>query len=292
MGKRDLARDISYAASGRTKGGRTVIRLLENATGRLSLIKRADGYEAELARGRSFWDVIAERYGLCLQLAGGSFANLPVDGPLVLIANHPYGILDGLMMGHLLQKVRGDFRILANSVFNRAEDLNRVLLPISFDETKEAVKLNLETRAAALRYLGQGGAIGVFPGGTVSTSARVFSRPMDPGWRNFTAKMIVKSGATVVPVYFEGHNSRLFQIASHLHYTLRLGLLLKEFKSRVDEPARLVIGAPILPAQLEPLKNDPKMMMEFLRKSTYALSPEPLKSYDLGYEFEAKYKSR
>lgn len=292
MLKRELARDISYATSARSKGGRTVIRLLENATGRLSLIKRADGYEAELARGRSFWDVIAERYGLSLQIAGGSFANIPNDGPLVLIANHPYGILDGLMMGHLLQKVRGDFRILANSVFNRAEDLNRVLLPISFDETKEAVKLNLETRATALRYLGQGGAIGVFPGGTVSTSAKVFSRPMDPGWRNFTAKMIAKSGATVVPVYFEGHNSRVFQIASHLHYTLRLGLLLKEFKARVDEPVRLVIGEPIMPAALEPLKGDPKMMMEFLRKATYALSPEPLKSYDLGYEFEAKYRSR
>jgi putative hemolysin len=196
------------------------------------------------------------------------------------------------MMGHLLHAMRGEFRILANSVFNRAPDLNRVLLPISFDETKEAVRLNLETRSTALEYLGQGGAIGVFPGGTVSTSAKPFSRPMDPGWRNFTAKMIAKSGATVVPVYFHGHNSRLFQLASHVHSNLRLALLLNEFKRRTDEPVRVVIGAPIPADSLHALRANPVALMETLRRATYALSPAPLPSYDHGYEFEAKYKTR
>jgi len=291
MTRSDVSRDISYASSAQTRSGRALIRVLENVTGRLSLIRRAAGYEADVACGRSFWDVIAERYGLSLEVVGGSLANIPANGPLVLIANHPYGILDGLMLGHVLHRVRGDFRILANSVFRRAEELNKVILPISFDETKDAVKLNLQTRAESLRYLGAGGAIGVFPGGTVSTSAKPFSRPMDPGWRNFTAKMIAKSDATVVPIFFEGYNSRLFQLASHMHSTLRLGLLIKEFKSRIDEPVRLVVGEPIASTQLLPFKTDPKTMMEFLRKATYALSPEPLKSYDHGYEFEAKYKS-
>jgi putative hemolysin len=287
-----ITRDISYASSARTRSGRVLIRALENVTGRRKLIARAAGYEVEVAKGRSFWQVIPERYGLSLDIVGGSLANIPANGPLVLIANHPYGILDGLMMGHLLDAIRGDFRILANSVFRRAEALNRILLPISFDETKEAIKLNLETRATSLNYLANGGAIGVFPGGTVSTSAKPFSRPMDPSWRNFTAKMIAKSGATVVPVYFEGHNSRLFQIASRVHSNLRLALLLKEFKSRMDEPVRVVIGEPIAAAALAPLKSNPTAMMEFLRASTYQLSPTPLPSYANGYEFEAKYKSR
>lgn len=292
MNQRDVTQDISYASSASTRLGATMIRMMENATGRLSLIRRAEGYEAEIARGRSFWQVIPERYGLDLDIRGGRVENIPANGPLVLIANHPFGILDGLMMGHLLDRVRGDFRILANSVFRRAEELNRVVLPISFDETKDAVKLNLETRNTALSYLGQGGAIGVFPGGTVSTSATAFSRPMDPGWRNFTAKMIAKSGATVVPIYFSGHNSRMFQLASRVHSNLRLALLLKEFRSRIDEPVQVVIGEPIAAASLTPLKGDPKAMMEFLRRVTYDLSPDPLSSYDLGYEFEAKYKSR
>lgn len=290
--QREVTRDITYASSASSAIGAALIRVLENTTGRLSLMRRAEGYEAEVARGRSFWDVIPERFGLSLEVIGGSLDSIPANGPLVLIANHPYGILDGLMMGHILDRIRGDFRILANSVFRRAEALNRVVLPISFDETRAAVELNLKTRATALDYLGRGGAIGVFPGGTVSTSAKPFSRPMDPGWRNFTAKMIARSDATVVPIFFAGHNSRLFQIASHLHANLRLGLLIKEFRSRVDEPVRIVVGAPISSAQLGPLKSRPAEMMEFLRRSTYDLSPDPLRSYDLGYEFEAKYKSR
>jgi putative hemolysin len=290
--QRDVTRDITYAGSASSAIGAALIRVLENTTGRLSLMRRAQGYEDEVARGRSFWDVIPERFGLSLEVIGGSLDSIPANGPLVLIANHPYGILDGLMMGHILDRVRGDFRILANSVFRRAEALNRVVLPISFEETRAAVDLNLKTRAEALAYLGRGGAIGVFPGGTVSTSAKPFSRPMDPGWRNFTAKMIARSDATVVPIFFAGHNSRLFQIASHLHANLRLGLLIKEFRARVDEPVRIVVGAPISSAQLGPMKAQPGRMMEFLRRSTYDLSPDPLRSYDLGYEFEAKYKSR
>ncbi len=292
MKTRQVTRDITYAGSARSRSGRALIRVLENATGRLSLIRRAEGYETEVARGRSFWDVIVERYGLSLDVVGGSLSKIPANGPLIVIANHPYGILDGLMMGHLLDRVRGDFRILANSVFRRAEELNKVILPISFDEGKEAVRLNIATRAACLDYLGQGGAIGVFPGGTVSTAAKPFSHPMDPGWRNFTAKMIARSDATVVPIYFHGHNSRLFQLASHLHANLRLGLLIKEFKARIDEPVRIVVGDPLPAPELRALRSDPRALMEVLRRATYALSPDPLPSYDHGYEFEQKYRAQ
>ena len=93
-----------------------------------------------------------------------------------------------------------------------------------------------------------------------------------------------------VPIYFSGHNSRLFQLASHVHSNLRLGLLIKEFRARIDEPVQLVVGEPIASAQLAPLRHDPNAMMEYLRKATYALSPGQTKSYDLGYEFEARYK--
>jgi putative hemolysin len=288
---RDVARDISYAHSAGSRKGRALIRLMENATGRIGLIRRAAGYDLEVAQGRDFWQVIVDRYRLSLEVIGGSLDNIPKDGPLIVVANHPYGILDGLMMGHILSKTRGDFRILAHQVFRKASDLDRVILPISFDETKEAVQLNIETRKHALSYLGAGGAIGIFPGGTVSTSARPFSRPMDPGWRNFTARMIAKSGATVVPIYFDGHNSRLFQLASHLHVTLRMGLLIKEFRARVGTPVRIVVGEPIAPQALQEHAGDTREMMDFLRKSTYALSPKPYTSYDYGFEFEEKHKA-
>jgi putative hemolysin len=289
--KRGIAREISYAHSANSRGGRTVVRLLENTTGRLRLIKRAKGYEDEVAQGRDFWEVMLDRYGLSLDVVGGALSNIARDGPVILIANHPYGILDGLMMGHILSQSRGDFRILANSVFRKSEDLNRIVLPISFDGTRTAMHANIATRKTALDYLGQGGAIGVFPGGTVSTAQRPFGFPMDPQWRSFTARMIAKSNATVMPVYFDGHTSRLFQIASHLHSTLRLGLLIKEFKTRVDTPVRVVIGDPIGRDVLDPFATQSKQMMDFLRKATYELNPNPVKSFNFGYEFEDRHRA-
>ncbi|MEM1372266.1 MAG: lysophospholipid acyltransferase family protein, partial [Pseudomonadota bacterium] len=209
---------------------------------------------------------------------------------LIVIANHPYGILDGLMLGNILSDIRGDFRILANRVFRKAEELNRIILPVSFDETKEAVRMNLETRRHSLEYLASGGCIGIFPGGTVSTAERPFGRPLDPGWRSFTARMVARSDATVLPIFFDGHTSRLFQLASHMHSTLRMGLLIKEFKKRVDTPVRVVVGEPIAKHEIASRAKDSRVLMDFLRKSTYDLSPTPL-PLDYGYEFEERRKS-
>lgn len=285
--QRHAAREISYAHGAQTRGGRMMIRAMENASGRVGLIKRADGYEKEVAAGRDFWEVMAERYGLSLDVVGGAMENIPQTGPLVVISNHPYGIMDGLMMGNILSKRRkGDFKILAHNVFTKAQDINRVVLPISFEASKEAVKINIATRKESLRYLCAGGAIGIFPGGTVSTSATLFSHPLDPYWRAFTARLIQKTGATVVPVFFDGHNSRVFQFASHMHNTLRKGLLIKEFKRRVDSKVEVVIGKPIPAEDLDAVKSDGKIMMDFLRKRTYDLSPKPLKSLEYGYENE------
>ncbi len=258
---------------------------MENSTGRLGLIRRASGCAQELGEGGSFFDVIARRYGLTLDVVGGSLANIPATGPVIVLANHPFGILDGLMLGQIMTHRRSDFKLVAHSVFGGALGVNRHLLPISFAGDRAARDLNLHTRKAALAHLGQGGAVGIFPGGTVSTGARPFAKPMDPGWRSFTARMIGKSQTIVVPVYFDGHTSRLFQIASHIHLTLRMGLLIREFHARVDTPVRVVIGNPIGRDLLNPMSKDAKAMMDFLRKATYELSPDPNQSFDLGHEF-------
>ncbi|MBV1896645.1 MAG: lysophospholipid acyltransferase family protein [Rhodobacteraceae bacterium] len=288
---RPFTSEISYASSASTKSGRALIRVIENASGRLRLIQRADGYQDDISHGQDFWAVMADRYGLSLDVVGGSLDNIPRNGPLIVIANHPYGILDGLMMGHILSQTRGDFRILANNVFQGDKRLNTAILPISFEESRKAQLGNIQTRKAALNFLATGGAVGIFPGGTVSTGTRVFSHPMDPGWRHFTARMVARSSATVVPLFFDGHTSKMFQIASHLHPTLRLGLLIREFRKRVDCPVQVVIGKPLGRDILDPLAKQPKAMMDFLRKSTYELSPTPLKSYDYGYEFEDRHRA-
>lgn len=284
--QRRITREISYSGSARTRAGRGLIRSVENMTGRIRLIRMAKGYDLEVADGRDFWQVMVERYGLGLELRGGSLDLIPRDGPVVVIANHPYGILDGLMLGHILSQTRGDFRILAHQVFRRAEDLNRIILPISFDQSVEATRMNVQTRKIAIDYLGQGGCIGIFPGGTVSTALKPFGHPMDPGWRRFTAKLIAKSGATVVPVFFDGHNSRLFQVASHVHFTLRMALLIKEFRRRVGAKVPVVIGKPLPQDKIAARAGDAHALMDYLRVETYRLSPEPIDDLGYGFEFE------
>lgn len=275
--------EISYSFSARSRAGKALIRGIENVTGRMRLLRMALGYEREVEAGRDFWKVMQERYRITLDLIGGGVANIPAEGPLVVVANHPYGILDGLAMGRILSEARGgEFKIIANNVFQKAKDLDRVILPIDFAETREAVRSNIDARRRALEFLGQGGAIGIFPGGTVSTSAKPFGRPMDPPWRTFTSKLVTKTGARVVPMFFDGQNSRLFQIASHLNSTLRLALLIKEFGNRVGGPLRVSIGKPLADAEIGRRRRDPLALMDYLRRQTYRLSPGPLKDCPYG----------
>lgn len=291
MKSSSVARDISYANSAKTRAGRVLVRSCENMTGRMRLLKRVSGYETEIAQGADFWQVMFDRYRVELDFLSGDLTNIPETGPVVVIANHPFGILDGLVLGYALSKVRPDFKIVAMNVFRKAKDLNDVILPVNFDETRDAMKQNMKTRNDAITYLKQGGCVGIFPGGTVSTAAKPMGQPMDPRWRNFTAKMVQKSGAEVVPIYFSGANSRLFQLASHTHYTLRMSLLIREFKKKLKKPVKMAVGQPIQPEQLLDFHGRPNEMMDFLRQQTYELALNPLPSMDYGYEFEEQYRN-
>lgn len=283
--------DLSYAHAARTRAGKALIRLTENATGRRALLRRAEACLDEAAAGRDLWRAMMEGFGLRLDVLSGSLGAIPGQGPLVVVANHPFGLLDGLVLGHVLSALRGgEFRLMAHAALGQAEALRRHLLPIDFAGTEAAQAANLRTRAEAVAYLRRGGAVGVFPGGTVSTGATPLAPPMDPVWRGFTARMVERSGATVVPIWFDGQNSRLFQLASHLHPALRLALLIHEFRRRVDTPVRLAIGAPIPAEALRAHAGIGKQMMDFLRRTTYDLSPKPLDTALLGFEFEAHHR--
>jgi len=191
--KNHVARDISYASSARGPAGRILIRSIENITGRIGLIKRAKDYDKEVENGRNFWDVIIERYNLKVNVTNGDLNYIPKKGPVVIVSNHPFGILDGLIMGYVLSHARKEFKIIANRVFRKARDLDNVILPISFQENREGNMQNLNTRNEAIKYLKRGGIVGIFPGGTVATSARLFGKAADPHWKRFTSKLILKS---------------------------------------------------------------------------------------------------
>ncbi len=278
--------EISYAWSADTRFARGVIRTIENLTGRPRLIRMARDYQRDMAMGRDFWAVMQDRYRIRLDFAEGSPNLIPASGPAVVVANHPFGILDGLAMGRLMSMRRPDFRIIAHSVFGRAPEVARHILPISFDNTRAAQALNLATRREALRFLADGGAIAVFPGGCVSTAARPFGQPIDPRWKNFTAKLVAQPDAQVVPLFFEGSNSRVFQAVSHVSQTLRLALLISEFRTGIAQPVRMRLGPPMARAGIEEWRGDPVALMDYLRDTVYALSPRPLGHLGYGWNGE------
>ena len=283
--------DVSYAHSAQSRLGRAIIRCLENATGRSTLLSRSPNLRTNMHSIQNFWHSIMEGYGVTIDIMQGELVDIPVDQPIIVVANHPYCILDGLVMGSVLAQSEANFKIIANDIFNKAREISDKILPISFKNTREAISLNLRTRKNALAHLSHGGAIGIFPGGTVSTSSKLFSQPADPAWRSFTAKMIFKSNALVVPIFFDGNTSRIFQIASHLHPNIRAGLLLREFKLRLDKPVRIVIGKPIPRCRMDLFKNDSRKIMDFLRLETYKLSPNKNQTFEYGYEFEHKHRN-
>ena len=115
-------------------------------------------------------------------------------------------------------------------------------LPISFDETKEAVALNLKTRQEAVALLKQGVTIVIFPSGGVATAPNVFGQAVDLPWKMFVARLVQSAQASVIPVYFEGQNGRLFQFVSQFSMTLRTSLLVREFQKFCGKPIHAHIG--------------------------------------------------
>jgi putative hemolysin len=220
--------------------------------------------------GESFWAAAIRQLELKITCNEEALRHLPSTGALVVVANHPFGVLDGLIISYLTSTVRDDFLVLTNSILYQADEIRAHLLPIDFAETKEALTTNLQSRAQAKAHLTKGGCVVVFPAGGASTVPKPWNRrAIDAEWKNFTARLIVGSKAPVVPIYFAGQNSRIFQIASHISMTLRLSLFFKEVYDKIGSEIQVRVGAPIAYKELEGL--DRKTLMEHLRKQTYAL---------------------
>lgn len=277
----DTIDTFSYAAPDDPRFKRLIIRLIERMTGQPYLKWLYEDHRAHPVPGESFWDSAVRRLELKIVCNEDQLATWPKTGPLIVVSNHPYGVLDGVVICHLVSKVRHDFRVLTNSVLYRAEEIREFLLPIDFAETEEALKTNLKSRAAAKAHLLKGGCLIVFPAGGVSTTPTVWhKRAIDTDWKTFTARLITQAKAPVAPVFFAGQNSRLFQLASHVSMTLRLSLLFKEVHDRIGSELPVRIGAPI-PFDRLPATDDRYAFMSRLRQMTYDLGkgvPAPAKS--------------
>lgn len=263
---------FSYADPAFSWPKRALIRLIESFTGQPRLKRLYMAHHDHPRPGESFFAAAVRSLELDVGFDREALAAIPKTGPLVIVANHPYGVLDGIIVTWLMESVRTDFKVLTNAVLLRAPETREYLLPVDFSETPEALATNLATREAARRLLDAGGAVVVFPAGGVSTTIDRLGRgrAIDAPWQPFTAQLIQRSKASVVPMFFAGQNSRLFQLASHIHMTLRLSLIFKEVRDRIGTPLPVTIGACISPEEIRAF-GDRKALMEELRRRTYGL---------------------
>jgi putative hemolysin len=264
---------FSYATKSDPPVKRGLIRLVERATGQPKLKRLYFENQRSPRPHESFWQAAVRTLALDVRFDVAALARMPTTGPVVVVANHPYGVLDGIVISWLVEKVRSDFVVLTHSALMRAPEVREFILPIDFSETDEARKINLASRAAAREQLERGGVVVVFPAGGVSTAPdRLGRKPaVDMRWQPFVSQLIQRSRATVVPIWFGGQNSRLFQIASHVSQTLRLSLIFHEVKARIGAILQVEIGAPIPFATLRAIK-DRQVLADELRARTCALA--------------------
>ncbi len=265
-------RRLSYATTFTDPVQQRIIQTIELATAKMSLLRRIRRFEAMgVPHGQAFWAQALGVMGIDIGTPAEEIARIPRDGPLVVTANHPHGLVDGMVMAELIGRIRSDYKILTRSLLTGVAEIDQFMLPVPFAHDPDALAKNVEMRRLAMRHLSDGGVIALFPAGVVASADRFFGPAVERDWNAFTAKMIQRSGANVLPMRFPGQNSRAYQIASLVSPTIRQGLLLYEVKHALDRAQRPYIGHPILPADIEAWDRNPMGLMRWLRQRTLSL---------------------
>lgn len=261
---------LTYANPDDSRLRKFLIETLEVTTGRNKLERLyREIREMDIAPEQA-WSLILGQLQVTIDYQPGQLNLVPRKGPVIFISNHPFGVVDGLILGELVNRVRPEFFVLVNEVLTREPLFARYLLPIDFRETREAMRTNIHTRRVAVQRLQAGEAMAIFPAGGVATARKPFGPAEDLEWKRFVAKLIRQAQATVVPLYFHGQNSRIFQIASQINPQLRLGLFLHEVRNKMGRTIRVDIGDPITWSQMAHL-SDRQALLDFLREATHAV---------------------
>jgi putative hemolysin len=267
-------RTLTYANSFDDRWTSLAIKTIEWFTGKLSILRMVNRFEKQNAkyRGQKFWRGALNVMGIELQTPQQQIENIPADGPVVIVANHPHGMVDGMIFADLIGRRRVDYRILTRSVLTGLDEAaTSFMIPVPFPHDPEAQRKMVEMRAKTMAFLKEGGAVALFPSGVVMSSDTWFGPAIEREWNVFTAQLIRRSGARVVPIYFPGSNSRWYQIACRISPILRQGLLLHEIVRSCNKPQAPVVGKPLTDAQMEQLHSDPRGFMAWLRDHTLSL---------------------
>ena len=252
---------------------RLFIRAIEVLTAKRRIVQRIRRFERLGApTGQAFWPATMKVMGIDLRTPQAQLDNIPATGPVVLVANHPHGLVDGMILADLIGRRRSDYRILTRALLTGIdESAATYMIPVPFPHEPDAQRKMVEMRAQAMAHLKNGGLVAIFPSGVVATSETLFGPAVEAEWNLFTAKMIRTSGATVVPLRFQGQNSRWYQIANRISPAIRQGLLLYEVVHSFDKPQAPIIGPPLATADMADRFGDQRAFMDWLRDLTLRL---------------------
>ena len=265
-------RKLSYANTFTNPFQRNTIKTLELLTGKLRLLRKVRQFEKMgIPFGQPFWRQALDLLGIKLLTSKSELSKIPKRGSLIITANHPHGLVDGMVLAELIGKVRTDYKILTRSLLTGVNQIDQFMIPVPFDHEENALQKSLEMRRCAMEHLENGGVIVLFPSGKVASSETMFGKVVEGDWNPFTAKLIQKSGADVLPVFFPGSNSRIYQIANQISATLRQGLLIYEVVHAMNKPQKPLIGNIIKQDEISSWKSDPRGFMKWLREKTIEL---------------------
>jgi putative hemolysin len=260
--------------------GRGLWKLVQSPVGRmlsLSAINRiyveSNRLYAEsrsLEGGANYFASLRRVLNVQYSLSDEDLAKIPATGPVVVVANHPFGAIEGVILGEILTRARPDVRLLGNHWLGEIPEMREWLISVDSFGGEEAVRANIAPLKSCVRWLKGGGALGVFPAGTVSHLQVRKAAVSDPPWHPTVAALVRRTGATVVPVFFEGRNSMVFQLAGLIHPALRTALLPKELLRHSNSKVAVRIGRPIGPDKLARYPDD-QTLSEYLRWKTYML---------------------
>nr|WP_239479976.1 lysophospholipid acyltransferase family protein [Actibacterium sp. 188UL27-1] len=268
-------RRLSYAGTFTRPLQANIIKTMELFTGKLHLLRLIRRFEAlGVPDGQGFWKQALDVMGIELKTPQEQSDRIPEEGPLVIVANHPHGLVDGMVLAELIGRRRQDYKILTRSLLTGVGEIERFMIPVPFPHEHDAREQNLEMRRCAMEHLKNGGATVLFPSGVVASADTMFGPAIEKEWNPFTAKMIQRSGARVVPIFFPGQNSRLYQIADRLSPTIRQGLLLYEVVHALNRPQAPVVGHPIARTAIEEWSSNPRGFVNWLREQTLSLRAE------------------
>ncbi|WP_299621228.1 lysophospholipid acyltransferase family protein [uncultured Tateyamaria sp.] len=264
---------LSYASTFEDPRKAAFIRVMEALTGKLTILRLIRKFERQGApKGQAFWRACLDVMGIELTTPQAQLDRIPKEGPVIIVANHPHGMVDGMIFADLIGRVRPDYRILTRSLLTSIDEVaGSYMIPVPFPHDDDAQRKGVEMRAKAMAHLKDGGVVALFPSGVVAVSDTWWGPAVEGEWNVFTAQLIRRSGATVVPMFFPGQNSRAYQIANKLSPMLRQGLLLHEIVHSLNKPQGPVVGHPLDRDFVDGFKDDPRGFMAWLRTHTLDL---------------------